>query len=101
MSDKPATTAAEDASAPKVDPTLRLRQLLVWVVSVVLAVATTIFILRIAVPAVWPNNGPIPLDANVPISFLNLPLLPLVALPLTFLFVIWVDFFIRAKVVND
>jgi hypothetical protein len=101
MSNKPTTATIAATDAPPVDPTLRLRQLLVWVASVVLAVLATIFILQIGVPAIWPNNGPIPLGATVPISFVNLPLLPLVALPLTFLFVIWVDYFFRAKVVND
>jgi hypothetical protein len=98
MTDK--ATAAPNADA-KPDPTLRPRQILVWVVSAVLAFISAVLILQVIVPAIWPNNGRIPLGASIPISFLDLPLLPLILIPLTLFFVIWVDYFFHAQVVND
>ncbi|MHB8629457.1 MAG: hypothetical protein ACYDBJ_23935 [Aggregatilineales bacterium] len=100
MTDK-ATTTPAPAAETKPDPTLQPRQILVWVVSVVLAFISAGLILQVIVPAIWPNNGRIPLNATIPISFLDLPLLPLILIPLTLFFVIWVDYFFHAHVVND
>ena len=100
MTDKPTAVPTPEADT-KPDPTLVSRQLIVWGISVVAAVVSCILILQVIVPAIWPNNGKIPLDAHVPISFLDLPLVPLILVPLTLFFVIWVDYFFRAKVVND
>ncbi|HVO72047.1 MAG TPA: hypothetical protein VMT24_18485 [Aggregatilineaceae bacterium] len=41
------------------------------------------------------------LDATVPISFVEIPLLPLAALPLTFFFLIWVDYFMKTNILPD
>src|SRR5579871_1221587 len=83
------------------DKTLPGRRLLAWVVSAVLALATSIFILQVGVKLIWPNNGAIPLDAQVQISFLNINLLVLLMIPMTLFFVIWVDYFLHSKVLND
>ena len=98
MTDQATATPPADA---KPDPTIQPRQILVWVISAVLAVITAIVLLQVVVPAIWPNNGRIPLNASIPISFLDLPLLPVMIIPLTLFFVIWVDYFFHAKVVND
>jgi hypothetical protein len=37
----------------------------------------------------------------VPLSFLEVPLLPLAAIPMTFFFVIWLDILFGARIVND
>jgi hypothetical protein len=100
MTDK-ATAAPTPAAETKPDPTLRPRQIMVWVISFVLSLVFGALILQVIVPAIWPNNGRIPLNATIPISFLDLPLLPLMAIPLTLFFVIWIDYFFHARVVND
>jgi hypothetical protein len=99
MTDKPTVVTPEPEGAP--DPTLQPRQISVWVISFVLAFVSSWLILQVIVPAIWPNNGRIPLTAYVPISFLDLPLLPLILIPLTLFFVIWVDYFFHTRVVND
>jgi|SRR5579859_6227358 len=77
------------------------RRLLAWVLSAVLALATSIFILQVVVVAIWPNNGAIRLDSQVQISFLNINLLALLMIPMTLFFVIWVDYFLHTKILND
>ena len=100
MTDKATAAPTSDAGATP-DPTLRPRQIMVWVISFLLALFAAALILQVIVPAIWPNNGRIPLNAYIPISFLDLPLLPLILIPLTLFFVIWVDYFFHARVVND
>jgi len=100
MTDKATATPAPEAEE-RPDPTLRPRQILVWVISFVLAFISVVLILQVIVPAIWPNNGSIPLIAYIPISFLDLPLVPLMLIPLTLFFVIWVDYFFHTRVVND
>ena len=103
MSDKPnaATATPEASEASKQDSTLLVRRLVVWAAAVVLALLTSGFILQVGVKLIWPNNGSIPLDATIPISFVNPPLLPLMMIPMTLFFVIWVDYIFRTRVVND
>jgi hypothetical protein len=100
MTDKATTTSTPEVEA-QADPTLRPRQILVWVISFVLAFLSVVLILQVIVPAIWPNNGSIPLTASIPISFLDLPLVPLLLIPLTLFFVVWVDYFFHTRVVND
>jgi len=100
MTDK--TTAATPAEEqPKVEPGLMLRRVIVWIVSFILALIIGALILQVVVPAIWPNNGRIPLDALIPISFVNIPLLPIMAIPLTIFIMIWVDFIFHTRIVND
>jgi len=103
MTDKPTTNAAAASAADdqKPDPTLTLRRVMVWVVAVILAIITSAFILQFGVSLIWPNNGSIPLDSTIPISFVNLPLLPLAAVPLTLFWMIWIDHFFRTRIGND
>lgn len=86
---------------PARDTGLLIRRAVVWIVSLILALVVGALILQVIVPAIWPNNGRIPLDALIPISFVNIPLLPIMAIPLTILFMIWLDFIFRTRIVND
>jgi len=90
-----------DDSQPKAEPGLLLRRAIVWIVALIMAIVVGALILQVIVPAIWPNNGRIPLDALIPISFVNIPLLPIMAIPLTILFMIWLDFIFRTRIVND
>ena len=102
MTDKaaPVTPPADNEQA-KPDQGLTIRRTVVWIASFVLALIGGVLILQVIVPAIWPNNGRIPLDAVIPISFLNIPLLPIIAIPMTILIMIWLDFFFRTRIVND
>ncbi len=99
MTDKPTTAPTENA-APA-DQTLQFRRILVWVIALVLALLTSFAILQFGVSLIWPNNGSIPLNETFPLSFVNVPLLPLMMIPMTLFWVIWVDHFMNARVVND
>jgi hypothetical protein len=94
MSDKPTAAAAPEAeNETKADPTLFVRRVLCWVLSALTGgtlVALTIkFFLK--------TN----LNATVPISFVEVPLLPLAAFPATLLFMIWFDLWLKTRIVND
>lgn len=92
MSDKP-TAAQTPAPETAVDPSLFPRRVLVWVLSVLIGgslVALGItFILRTSI------------FETVPISFLEVPLLPLAAFPMTLFIMIWLDVVFKSKIVND
>ncbi len=100
MANKPDAQPVADApETPAPDPVLGARRLLVWVLGFVLGglLAALSF-------AVFPglfNKPAIALNATVPISVLELPLLPLVTLPLGFLCVIWLDYFMGTKILPD
>jgi hypothetical protein len=87
MSDAPQTTGEQ------ADPTLTARRIAAFVIAFALGLGTVglgmIFVLKTT------------LGATVPLSFLELPLLPLAGLPLGFFFLIWVDYFMHTKLIPD
>lgn len=100
MTDKPTTTTtAEVAETEKRDTTLGVRRLLVLVISFGLGTLVSLAGLWVF-PALF-GKPTMPLDAAVPISVLNIPLVPLAALPLGLFFMIWVDYFMGTKIVPD
>lgn len=74
------------------DPTLNARRLLVWGLGLVTGVVVT---------ALGMLATRIPLDAALPISFLNIPMLPLAAIPAGLFFVIILDIFMGTRIVPD
>lgn len=99
MTDKPEKVAAEVTETEQRDPTLGPRRLLVVVLSFALGGVLTAVSM-----AVFPGlfgKPPIPLDALLPISFVEVPLLPLAALPFGLLVMIWLDYFMGTKIVVD
>ncbi len=101
MTDKPVEQAAasQPETTAKQDNTLQARRILVWVLAVVLGGAVTAASFTF-VPALW-GKEPIPLDAVLLISFVNVPLLPLTALPVALLLLIWLDAFMGTKILPD
>lgn len=100
MANKPDTQPVADTpETPAPDPILGARRLLVWVLGFVLGgvLAALSFVVF---PGLF-NKPVIALDAVVPISTLDLPLLPLVTIPLGFLCVIWLDYFMGTKILPD
>jgi hypothetical protein len=86
-------------ATPKQDPTLRARQLLAWVISFAvggIGSAAGFYIL----PGIF-GKPIIPLTARLPISFVEIPLLPLAALPAGLFVLIWVDYFMGTKILPD
>jgi hypothetical protein len=96
MSEQPKPVPTEQT---KEDATLRARRLLVWVISFVAAVPATA-ILFYAFPAAF-GKPPVPLNAELPISFVLVPLLPLTALPVGFLHLILLDAVMGTKILPD
>lgn len=94
MSDKPevSSAAAPQTAQPKADAALNARRLLTWAISIGTGLVLTIIVL-IAVN--------IPLDATLFISFVELPFLPLAALPMVLLCFIWVDYFLGTRILPD
>ncbi len=93
----PATSELTEGQSS--DPTLGARRLLVLVVSFALG-----FVLSAAALVVFPavfNKPQVPFDAVVPISVLQLPLLPLATIPTGLLVMIWIDYFMGTKIVPD
>ncbi len=94
MTNKPTTApAATPEAEPKADPTLLPRRVLVWALSALLAGTTVALIITFVLKT---NLG-----ATVPISFVEIPLLPLAAFPLTLFYMIWVDYFLGTRIVKD
>ncbi len=94
MSEKPTAAATPDTeNEAKPDPTLVSRRILCWVLSALaggLSVAVGILlILKTS------------LTATVPISFVDVPLLPLAAIPATLFFMIWFDVLLKTRILND
>lgn len=92
MSDASSVQPAADAES-SADPTLTPRRVLAFIIATALGLVTVgaaiIIILKTG------------LDATVPISFVEIPLLPLAAFPMTMFFLIWVDYFMKTKIVVD
>ncbi|HRE48267.1 MAG TPA: hypothetical protein PLD47_11120 [Aggregatilineales bacterium] len=96
MTDAPNTPAE---TPEKQDTTLNARRILIWVVSIALslpAAASMFFIL----PAIF-GKPFIPLNARLPISFVEIPLLPLCMIPMAFFLLIWLDYFTGTKILPD
>jgi len=92
-------TTPEVTEGQTADPTLGARRLLVVVISFAVG-----FALSAAGFVVFPalfNKPAVPFDALLPISILNVPLLPLTTLPVGLLFMIWIDYFMGTKIVPD
>ena len=90
MSDVQTTNGTTE---PQRDPTLTARRLLAFVISfalggVVVALAILFYL----------KTG---LDATFPISTVEIPLLPIAALPMGLFFLIWIDYFMGTKIVVD
>lgn len=83
---------AESASEGRKDPTLNARRLLVWGLS---------FVTGVVVTALGMLATRIPLDATLPISFLQIPMLPLTAIPAGLFFVIILDVFMGTRILPD
>lgn len=93
MSDKPeVSSAATPQSADKSDASLNARRLLVWAISIGTGVVLTVITLILV---------DIPLDATLLISFVEVPFLPLAALPMVLLCFIWVDYFFGTRILPD
>ena len=95
----PASTKPEIAEGQANDPTLGVRRLLAWVIAFALGGVATVVGFYVF-PAVF-GKPPVPLDALLPISVLNIPLLPLTALPFGLFFLIWIDYFMGTKILPD
>jgi len=96
MSNSPipaATTPPPPDAEQSKDPNLLPRRVLCWVVLALLGGTTVAlgiqFILRTS------------LMETVPISFVEVPLLPLAAFPMTLFFMLWLDILFKSKIVND
>lgn len=97
---KPATTPENAAvEEEKQDPTLGARRLLVLILSLILGVAGTAGGMY-GFPVLF-GKAPMPIDAQVPISVLEIPLLLLGAIPFGLFFMIWLDYFMGTKIVRD
>jgi hypothetical protein len=93
MSDKPeVSAAAKPQSSEKTDASLNARRLLTWAISAGTGVVLTIIVLLLV---------NIPLDATLLISFVEVPFLPLAALPMVLLCFIWVDYFLGTRILPD
>ncbi|PJF35018.1 MAG: hypothetical protein CUN49_12745 [Candidatus Thermofonsia Clade 1 bacterium] len=93
MSDKPeVSSAATPQPAEKPDASLNARRLLVWAIATATGIALTAIVLILV---------RIPLDATLFISFVELPFLPLAALPMVLLCLIWVDYFFGTRILPD
>jgi hypothetical protein len=96
MTDKPAAKSAAPAAPenkPAPDPTLIPRRAVAWALAAVLGGSVVALVIRFYLRT--------ELNATVPISFIEVPLLPLTAIPMTFFFVIWTDKLFNAKIIND
>ncbi len=75
------------------DPSLVGRRIVAFIISFALAAAVVaagiIFYLKTD------------LTASFPMAFVNVPLLPIAALPAGFFFLIWVDYFMGTKIIPD
>lgn len=89
---QPTPAAANTPAEAPADTTLSARRLLVWVLA---------FVIGGVVSALVMVGTRIPLDATLLLSFINIPFLPLVAIPAGFFFVIWIDYFMGTKIVPD
>jgi hypothetical protein len=93
MSDKPElSSAAAPQPAERVDASLNARRLLTWAISAGTGVVLTMIVLTLV---------NIPLDATLLISFVEVPFLPLAALPMVLLCFIWVDYFLGTRILPD
>ncbi|MFQ3534587.1 MAG: hypothetical protein SNJ58_01800 [Aggregatilineales bacterium] len=93
MSDKPeVSSAAPPQRADKPDAALNARRLLTWAISAATGGVLTVITLIL-------TN--IPLDATLLISFVEVPFLPLAALPMVLLCFIWVDYFLGTRILPD
>jgi hypothetical protein len=92
MTDKPAETAAPETET-KPDSTLRVRKLVTWVLAALIGGSLIAFGIKFFLKT--------EITATVPISFLEVPLLPLAAIPMTFFFMIWIDKLLKTGIVND
>ena len=89
MSDVPST---DNTSESKPDSTLGTRRLVAFIISIVLGTAT----IGIGQIVLLKTN----LAASFPIAFIpEVPLLPLAAIPMSFFFLIWIDYFMGTKIV--
>ena len=92
MSDASSVQPTSEAQT-SADPTLTARRILAFAIAIALGFVTIgagiILILKTG------------LDATVPISFVEIPLLPLAAFPMAMFFLIWVDYFMKTKIVVD
>lgn len=93
MTDKPTTAATSDEDKPKSDPALFARRAMVWVLSALVAGTVCALVIKFFLKT--------ELTATVPISFVEVPLLPLAAFPLTLFFMIWFDYFLKTRILND
>lgn len=93
MSNKPTAPATPEAEPKPVDPTLLPRRVLVWILSA--GIGGTLIALGIKFFLKTELN------ATVPISFIEVPLLPLAAFPMTLFVMIWVDALFRTHILND
>jgi hypothetical protein len=93
MSNNPAPATPNADAETKVDPTLLPRRVLTWVVAALLGGTTVALGIKFILHT--------EITATVPLSFLEVPLLPLAAIPMTFFFVIWLDILFGARIVND
>lgn len=96
MSDVQTTSASAPVKSEERtsgDRTLTARRLLVWAISFALGGAVSalimIFLLRVE------------LSVAVPISNYQVPLLPLVTIPMGLLFMIWIDYFMGTRIVAE
>lgn len=88
---QPGAESSSEAGERK-DPTLNARRLLVWGLG---------FVTGVVVTALAMLATRIPLDGTLPISFLNIPMLPLTAIPAGLFFVIILDMFMGTRIVPD
>ncbi len=93
MSNKPTAPAPESAEPLPADPTLLPRRVLVWVLSVVIGGALVALTIKFFLKT--------ELNATVPISFVEVPLLPLATLPMALFVMIWLDALFHTRIVND
>jgi hypothetical protein len=93
MSNKPAAPAPEQAEPLPPDPTLLPRRVLVWVLSALIGGTLIALGIRFLL-----NTE---ITETVPISFVEVPLLPLAAFPMTLFVMIWLDVLFKTRIVND
>jgi len=77
----------------KRDATLGARRLLAVLLSIILGGITVTFLILVALRA--------PLMDTIPISSVEIPLLPLATLPMALFYLIWIDYFMGTKIVVD
>ncbi|MEP7285330.1 MAG: hypothetical protein ABI947_06135 [Chloroflexota bacterium] len=91
MSNVPST---DNSSESTQDSTLGTRRLVAFIISIVLGTAT----IGIGEIVLLHTN----LAAAFPIAFIpEVPLLPLASIPMSFFFLIWIDYFMGTKIVVD